>query len=116
MPRTPVSPLVSLFTALALCLALTGCGEAVESALCRDAAKKLCDKQFSCAPTVAAVAYGNVSNCYTLWNSWCDDSDAWTGCDVDNAQLRACRDGIASSSCGQYPPGCTALLSCYQSK
>jgi hypothetical protein len=106
-----------LLVIFALTCLVCGCGkEVVEAALCRDASQRLCDKQFSCFPVVAAATYKTKESCYTLWRSWCDDSEAWTGCDVNNSQLASCRDGIASSACGQYPASCTAILNCYQTK
>lgn len=93
---------------------LGACDAAFEAALCKDASQKLCDKQFTCFPAIATAAYGNKDNCVTSWRTWCDSSEAATGCEIDNAQLAACRDGIAASKCGQYPAGCNYLLTCYE--
>jgi hypothetical protein len=94
-------------------LGLTACDAAFEAALCKDASQKLCDKQFSCYPNLAAVSYGTKNNCISSWRAWCDSSEAATGCEIDNAQLAACRDDIAASKCGQYPAACNMLLTCY---
>ena len=106
--RSPV--LWMVFSAL---FALVGCDSAFEAALCRDASQNLCNKQFSCFPAVAAAAYGSKDACISAWRAWCDSSEAATGCEIDNSQLAACRDGIAASKCGQYPADCNYLLKCY---
>lgn len=107
---------VVLIVALAAALALTGCGELIESALCRSAASKVCDKWFTCLPGASKLLWGNSSNCYTLMNSWCDDSEAWTGCDVDNDKLSQCDADIGQSKCGSLPASCYDLLNCYKAQ
>jgi hypothetical protein len=98
---------------LLLCLCgLAACDQLIEAALCKDTSQKLCDKQFTCFPIAATATYQSRESCYAWWRTWCDSSEATTGCDINNDQLRACNDGIAASKCGQYPASCTALLSC----
>lgn len=110
----------NVFAALCLCALLgaaPGCGavdEVIEARLCRDAAGKICDKWFSCWPATSAVLWGSVSNCHILMDAWCSESEAWSGCDIDNGRLSDCNNQISGSVCGALPASCTALFNCYK--
>lgn len=99
---------------LALTWGAAGCGELVEAQLCREASDKICDKWFSCWPVVSTGIWITRDNCFVEMRDWCDHSEAWTGCDVDNQMLRECNNGINSSPCGSLPPACNNLLNCYK--
>jgi len=94
--------------------ALTGCGELIETKLCREAADKICTKWFSCFPVISATVWISKSNCDSYMSEWCDHSEYYSGCDIDNATLRNCRDGIDGSPCGSLPSSCYDLVDCYK--
>lgn len=105
--------LLIVATCILLLAAGAGCGEIVESHLCRSAASKVCTKWFSCFPVISTGLWLSKGNCEVSMNSWCDDSELWTGCDVDNNTLRVCDNNIDSSPCGSLPPECYDLQKCY---
>ena len=96
-----------------LLAASAGCGELIESHLCREASAKVCNKWFTCFPGISTGLWLSRSNCEITMNSWCDDSEVWTGCDVDNNTLRSCNNNIDSSPCGSLPAECYDLQKCY---
>ena len=98
-------------------LLIPGCGgELIEKALCKDAAGKICEKWFECWPIASNTLWGSEAACATSMDSFCDDSEAWTGCDVDNAKLTECNDGIEGSACGTLPAACSDLKDCYDAQ
>lgn len=109
-----------LMAALALALggaglAAAGCGdEAIEAALCRSTANKICPKWFTCFPVFSKALWPNgETQCKSGMQLWCDSSEAYTGCDIDNDKLRKCNNGIAGSQCGSLPAECQQILTCY---
>lgn len=92
-----------------------GCGdEAIEAALCRSTSAKICPKWFSCYPVIAKALWPNgEAQCKAGMQLWCDSSEAYTGCDIDNDKLRKCNNGITGSKCLSLPPECQQILSCY---
>jgi hypothetical protein len=94
-----------------------GCGEeAIEKLLCRSASNKICNKWFDCWPVISATIWVSLNNCKTEMNNFCDNSEEWSGCDVDNEALRECDQGIEGSPCGSLPPACHNLKDCYQAQ
>lgn len=107
-----------LLVLIGVCL-VAGCGrmdEAIEEALCRSAAQKVCDKWFTCWPTSSKVLWSTTDTCKSSLSAWCSTSESWSGCDLDNDDLRACDNGIAASSCGTLPAACTTMVTCYTSQ
>jgi len=100
---------------LALVAATTqpSCQEAWETQLCKDAADKICAKWFDCWPVVSQNLWGDVDDCAAGMKVLCDDSEAWSDCDVDNEALSECNDGIEGSACGQLPSACHDVADCY---
>ncbi len=110
-----ITAVLSLFGASGF--AEGGCGdEAIERALCESATNKICDKWFSCWPAMSATAWGNLSSCKASVSTWCSNSEALLGCDVNNDMLRSCNNNIKNSACGLLPAECKSIFTCWTTK
>ncbi|MBW2453707.1 MAG: hypothetical protein JRI68_04315 [Deltaproteobacteria bacterium] len=99
--------------ALVLALPLVSCEEAIEAQLCKSASGKICDKWFDCWPIISAGLWDTLGDCKLGMRAACDNSEAWSDCDVDNDALRDCDDAIEGSPCGELPDSCYDIADCY---
>ncbi len=101
---------------LAGTVVLPSCDELIEAMLCRQTGEKLCNKWFGCWPIMSATLWGSEAACRTTMREFCDHSDDWVDCDINNDTLSDCNDGIEGSACGSLPSGCTDMYDCWESQ
>ena len=114
MPRRTLHLL--LIIAAALTLTAGRCAEktdeAQESKLCDDLSGALCAKWFDCWPIISADWWGDVEDCEDVVYANCNNSELLYECDLDNADLEDCADGVAGSACGSLPQPCHDFVDC----
>jgi|GEM_PF-6754300 hypothetical protein len=113
----------TMISSLLFALPLTHCkaaDSAIEVKLCEETIKATCDKLNECTaafPALSATVSLYLQSCNGDMAIFCA-SDELYGCDIDNAKLSACNDGIKNLSCSlsafsQIPSECYTLLDCW---
>jgi hypothetical protein len=105
-----------LTVAAALCLTAGRCAEKTdegeERQLCDELSQSLCAKWFDCWPVISAEWWGDVEDCEDIVFANCSNSEALYECDLDNADLEECADGVEGSACGSLPSSCHDFVEC----
>jgi hypothetical protein len=88
------------------------CEEAKEHNLCEDLSEKLCAKWFDCWPVISTELWDDVEYCQDVVRANCSNSEELHECDIDQADLEDCNDGIEGSACGELPDSCFEFVDC----